>query len=93
MQLSNSIYFSFNSYVQIMEPGIATGFWLDDRGVGVRASVESRILSTLSRAHQWVTGALSPGINRPRREADHSSTVSAEVKKTWIYTPTPQTPS
>jgi hypothetical protein len=31
----------------------------------------------------------TPGIKRPRREADHSPVASAEVKKMWIYTPTP----
>jgi hypothetical protein len=30
---------------------------------------------------QWVPGALSLGVNRPGREADHSSPTSAEVKK------------
>jgi hypothetical protein len=34
-------------------------------------------------------GALSPGVKRPGREADHSSSASAKVKKMWIYTPTP----
>jgi hypothetical protein len=38
---------------------------------------------------QWVLGALSPGVKRLGREADHSSLASAEVKKTWIYTSTP----
>jgi hypothetical protein len=37
---------------------------------------------------QWVSGALSPGVKRPRREADHSLATSAEVKKMWIYTST-----
>jgi hypothetical protein len=37
---------------------------------------------------QWVPGALSQGVKRPGREADHSPT-SAEVKKTWVYTSTP----
>jgi hypothetical protein len=31
-------------------------------------------------------GALSPGIKRLWREADHSPPTSAEVKKMWIYT-------
>jgi hypothetical protein len=35
---------------------------------------------------QWVPGALSPGIKRLGREADHSPPISAEVKKTWLYT-------
>jgi hypothetical protein len=30
---------------------------------------------------QWVWGALSPRVNRPRREADQSPPSSAEVKK------------
>jgi hypothetical protein len=28
----------------------------------------------------------SPGVKRQGREADHSPPISAEVKKTWIYT-------
>jgi hypothetical protein len=31
---------------------------------------------------QWVSGALSPRVKRPGREADHSLPTSAEVKKT-----------
>jgi hypothetical protein len=27
----------------------------------------------------------SPGVKRPRREADHSPTFSAEVKNAWLY--------
>jgi hypothetical protein len=42
---------------------------------------------------QWVTGALSPGVKRPGREADHSPSTSMEVRKTWIHTSTPHTPS
>jgi hypothetical protein len=33
---------------------------------------------------QWVPGALSPGVKRPGREADHLPPASTEVKKTWI---------
>jgi hypothetical protein len=33
--------------------------------------------------------ALSSGVKRPGREADHSPPASAEVKKMWIYTSTP----
>jgi hypothetical protein len=35
---------------------------------------------------QWVPGALSTGVKRSGREADHSPPTSAEVKNTWIYT-------
>jgi hypothetical protein len=39
---------------------------------------------------QWVTGALSLGVKRQRREADHSPPSTAEVKNAWSYTSTPQ---
>jgi hypothetical protein len=38
---------------------------------------------------QWVLGALSLGVKRPGREADHSLPSSAEVKNAWSYTSTP----
>jgi len=40
---------------------------------------------------QLVPGPPSPGVMRPRREADHSPPVSAEVKHEWRYTSTPST--
>jgi hypothetical protein len=77
--------------------GIATSYGLNDREVGVRVPIGSRIFSSLRCPDlgstqlpiQWVPGALSPGVKRPRREADHSPPTSAEVKKMWIYTSTP----
>jgi hypothetical protein len=78
--------------------GIATAYGLDDLGDGVRVPVGSRISSSLRRPDrflgptqppiQWVRGALSPGVKRQGREADHSPPVSAEVKKMWLYTST-----
>jgi hypothetical protein len=43
---------------------------------------------------QWVPGALSLGVKRPRREADHSPPSSAEVKE-WVelYIHSSNTPS
>jgi hypothetical protein len=38
---------------------------------------------------QWVREALSLGVKRPGREADHSPPPSAEVKNAWSYTSTP----
>jgi hypothetical protein len=61
--------------------GIATGYGLDDRRVGVRLPVGSRILSNGYRRS-------CPG-DKAAREADHSPPASAEVKKMWIYTSTP----
>jgi hypothetical protein len=89
-------YWSWDSSV-----GIATGYELDDRGVGFRIPVAARIFSTSSRPVlgptqppiQWVPGALSPGVKRQGHEADHSPPTSAEVKKMWLYTAIPHTPS
>jgi hypothetical protein len=39
---------------------------------------------------QWVPGALSLGVKRSGREADHSPPSSAKVKNAWSYTSTPQ---
>jgi hypothetical protein len=81
------------------EVAMATGYGLDDRGVGVRVPVGSRIVSSRPALGsnqspiQWVPGALSPGVKRPGCEVDHSPQTSAEVRKTWIYTSTPHTPS
>jgi hypothetical protein len=76
---------------------ITTGYGLDDRGVGVRVPIGSRIFFTSSRPAlgpiqppiQWVTGALIPEVKRQGREADHSPPTSVEVKKICIYTSTP----
>jgi hypothetical protein len=79
--------------------GIATGYGLDNQGVGVLVPVGSRIfsspccpdqlwdpLSLLSNVYQ---GDLMPGVKQPGREADHSPAASAKVKKNVIYTSTP----
>jgi len=43
---------------------------------------------------QCVTRALSMGIKQPRREADHSPHLLAEIKNEWSYvSPLPNTPS
>jgi hypothetical protein len=63
---------------------------MDDRGVEVRVSLESRIVSTLSRrdlsrvdptSYLMGTGGFPLGVKRPGREANHSPITSAEVKK------------
>jgi hypothetical protein len=74
--------------------GIATGYGLDDRRVGVWVPVGSRIFSSprlpdLLWGPQWVPGTPSLGVKRPGCEADHSAPTSAEVKKIWIYISTP----
>jgi hypothetical protein len=95
--LTLSIELTYNSRDSAV--GIATGYELDDRGVGVRVPVGARIFTSPCRPDrlwgppkppiQCVPGVLSPGVKRPGREADNSPSTSAEVKKTLIYTSTP----
>jgi hypothetical protein len=72
--------------------GIALGYGLDDRGSRVRFPAgggEFFLFTTASRTAlgptqppiQWVSGALSLGVKRPGREADHSPPSSIEVKE------------
>jgi hypothetical protein len=69
---------------------IATGYLLDNRRVGVRVPVGSRIFSSPYRLGpsqppiQWLRG-----VKRQGREADHWPPTSTEAKKMWIYTATP----
>jgi hypothetical protein len=78
--------------------GIASAYGLGNREVGVRVPVglEFSLLhnvQTGSGAHPasypMVQGALSPGVKRQGREADHPPPASIEVKIMWIYTYTP----
>jgi hypothetical protein len=78
--------------------GIATGYGQDDREVGVRVPVGSRIFSSprhpdrlwgpSNLLYPMGIGALSPEVKRQGREADHSPPAKAEAKKMWIYTST-----
>jgi hypothetical protein len=73
--------------------GIATGYGLDDRGVGVRVPVGSRFFSSPCRPDRlWdPPNLLSNGYwgSFPGGKADHSLPANAEVKKIWIYASTP----
>jgi len=53
---------------------------------------KSACRSVLNNTHslvQLVPGALTSGVKRPEREADHSPPSSAEVKDAWSYTSFP----
>jgi hypothetical protein len=70
--------------------GIALGYGMDGRGSRVRFPAGLGIfLFTASRTAlgptqppiQWGPGALSLGVKRPGREADHSTPSSTEIKE------------
>jgi hypothetical protein len=80
---------------------ILTGYGLDDWGLGFdsrRRGLGILLFTTPSRTAlgptqrpiQSVPGALSLGVKRPGRQADHSPPSSAKVKNAWNYTSTPQ---
>jgi hypothetical protein len=79
--------------------GIATTYGLDDREVGIRIPVGSRIFSSPRRPGRlWSPSSLLSNEYRglfprvlkwPGREAAHSPPASTQVKKMWIYTSTP----
>jgi hypothetical protein len=82
--------------------GIAIGYGLDDRMIGVRfpAGVGIFLFDTMSRPAlgpteppiQWVLGTLSLGVKGPGREADYSPPSSAEVKEcVELYLHSPNT--
>jgi hypothetical protein len=71
--------------------GIALGYGLDDwglefdsrRGLGIFlfTAASRTALRPTQPPIQWVPGALSMGVKRQGREADHSPPSSAEVKE------------
>jgi hypothetical protein len=78
-------------FIEFYSVGTALGYGLDDRGSRIRFPAEAGNFSLHHRDQngsgstqppiQWVSGALSLGVERPGREADHSPPSSAEVKE------------
>jgi hypothetical protein len=97
MKLISNIHFQFKELLctemksHDSSVGIALGYRLVDRGSRFRFPVGAGNFSLHHRvqngfgAHpayvQWVAGALSLGVKRPGRGADHSPPFSAEVKE------------
>jgi hypothetical protein len=69
---------------------------MDGQGLIFPPGQEIFLFSTESRPAgptqpiQWVLGAVSPGIKRPEREADHPVSSSAEVKDVGAIPTLPQ---
>jgi hypothetical protein len=80
-----------SSVVQCWATGWMIGGFESQKGLGIFlfATVSRPALGPIRPPIQKVPGALSLGINRPGREADHSPTSSAEVKNARSYTSTP----
>jgi hypothetical protein len=72
------------------------GYGLDDRRFESRQGLEIVLFTIASRPAlrptqspiQWVTGALSLVVKRPRCEADHSVSFSGKVENAWSCTST-----
>jgi hypothetical protein len=82
-------------YIDWLQAGRPRGrSWNHGRVKNFLFSTSSRpALGSTEPPIQWVPGALFAGVKRLGREADRSPLTSAEVKKEWIYTSTPHTPS
>jgi hypothetical protein len=91
---------TFISYLEIEScgsaVGIAIGYGQDDRGVGVRFLVGSRIISSYSLDRllgstslicDWYRGACSAVIKRPGLEVDHSPLSGAEAEIGGVILP------
>jgi hypothetical protein len=59
-------------------------------GIFLFTTVSGPAVGPIQPPMQWVPAALTPGVKRPGREADHSPPSSAEVKNAWRYTSIPQ---
>jgi hypothetical protein len=88
MGKNNFLAYLFHNVRRDSAIDIATGYELDDRGVGVRVPVGSRIFSFQCRPDRlW--GPPSLLSNGYQRRFPHSPPTSTEIKKTWIYTSIP----
>jgi hypothetical protein len=76
------------SEVEIEVPFI---FIWTDRRTKILNTASRPALGPIQPPMQRVPGALSLGVKRPWREADHSPPSNAEVKNAWSYTSTPPT--
>jgi hypothetical protein len=71
---------------------VVSSLWAGRSGVRFQAEVGDCLLKTykpsLKPTHlptPWVSGAVSSGVKRPRREVNHSALSSAEARNEWSY--------
>jgi hypothetical protein len=85
-----------SSVIQRWATGWMIGEFESGQGLGIFlfTTVSIPALGPTQPPIQWVPGAPSLGIKRPRREADHSLPSSAEIKEcVELYLHSPNTPS
>jgi hypothetical protein len=73
--------------------GVATGYGLGDRGVGVRVHVVQTALGSTQPSIQWVQGSLSPGVKRPGVKVTTHLQLVRRSRKSGSIHPLPHTPS
>jgi hypothetical protein len=80
-----------NAWICISTPQYAFMAWcsLKAQGQLYLLTASRTALGPTQPPTERVPGALSLGVKRPRREADHSPPSNAKVKNTRIYTSTP----
>jgi hypothetical protein len=82
--------FLFHSIIFATGSSVSTVKRLWAEQAGFNFSTASRpTLETTQPPVQWAPRALSQVVQRPRREADHSTHSGGEVKSEWSYTSTP----
>jgi hypothetical protein len=89
----------YTYYLWGSSDGIASGYGLDGRGVGVRSLAGVRDFSLLHSvqtgsgaqpaSYAVGTGALSPEVKQSESECDHPRPYSAEIKNSGAIPPPP----
>jgi hypothetical protein len=83
-----------NTLFRDIPVGIVTSYELDDPGsipgmAGIFSTTSRPPLGPTQPRTQWIPQAISPGVKRLGREADHSPPPSGEIKKGGAIPPLP----
>jgi hypothetical protein len=82
------VYFVIDSVRKLLDTPSYT--FIMHAGIFLFTTASRTALGPTQPPIQWVPGALSLGVKRQDREADHSHPSSAEVKNAWSHIFTPQ---